>query len=119
MRGLYYTIGGLAMLGLLWVSVFGSTGHLVDPNAARGTLLVVFLAMHYQRRRFRSLRTIHVVWSSLAGGMVGACLGRSFWHFPLADWPEELAEAALASVFCAALMIVSFHFLTLRRGHMP
>ena len=119
MRGFLYGAGVALMAGLVWIALFGSTGHLADPSAAWGALVGVFLGMQVQRHRMRSLRTAHVIGCSLSGALVAALLGRAFWRFDLADWPDEIGEALLASLFVTALMAASFHCLTLRRGHMP
>lgn len=119
MRSFLYAIGGAAMAALVWIALFGSTGHLADPAAAWGSLIGVFLGMQVKKHRMQSLRTAHVIGCSLSGALVTALVGRAIWRFDLADWPAEIGEAVMASLFVTVLMAASFHCLTLGRGHMP
>ncbi|NVJ99330.1 MAG: hypothetical protein HWE25_14340 [Alphaproteobacteria bacterium] len=107
------------MLALLWITIFGSVGHMTDPDAARGALVGTFLMMQFQRYRMLSLRTSHVLISAFVGGLTLALVGRRIWMFSAADMPGEAVESLLASLLAALLMAASFYFLTLRRGHMP
>lgn len=117
-RQLYFACGVLAMAGVLGVAIFGSVGHLADPYAARGTIAGVFLAMQYQRFVCRPLMTRHVVGSSLVAAILASVLARALWFGPITNPVEEAAEIAVSALAVVALMVASFHCLTLGRGRM-
>lgn len=117
LRNVQFGLGALLMAVLLGVAVVGPKGFFPDAYGARGCLLGVFLMMRWQRRQYSVLLTKQVLLSGLAGAFVGGVVGRFLMPVP-PGWAFETVMVMPSALFHAALMVASFHFLTLGRGRM-
>ncbi|SDD27984.1 hypothetical protein [Kordiimonas lacus] len=117
-RKVEYGLGAVLMLVLLGVAILGPKGFFPDAYGARGCLLGVFLMMRWRRSHFGVLLTKQVLLSGLAGAFIGSVVGRFLMPTP-PGWSFETAMVMPSALFHAALMVASFHYLTLGRGRMP
>lgn len=115
-----YVAGSLAMACLLLLAIFGKSATVADPYAARGALLAVFLAVHVRRLQCRALRRGSVAVAAFAGSFVAAAAGWLFVAGDVVGGPSFFDGAVLigSSAATTLLMVLSFHYLTLRRGVM-
>ena len=110
-----YIIGLIAMAAALIVVIF-----MPEPMAwvARAALVGPFLAMLWQRRHYRVLRTMQVFASALVAGLIAVAY-LAFVNWSAGDaWPISFTITAALPVVMALLITLSFHHLTMGTGRM-
>lgn len=106
------------MACLLLLAILGTPATVADPYAARGAILAVFLAVHVRRFQCRALMQRTVTASAFAGSSIAVGFG---WIYMAGEVSPSFSDgiALIASSAVATLlMVLSFHYLTLRRGFM-
>ncbi len=106
------------MACLLLLAIFGTPATVVDPYAARGALVAVFVAVQIRRFQCLALRYATVGTFAFLGALIAVIAHRAIISGVGAITPQAGGAALAASAINAGLMVISFHYLTLRRGFM-